>query len=101
MRLSELRRTETFGLLVIVLSQLDPAWVGAAAGGVSVGTVHADPRAWIDVKLAVNDQLVARVSGDVGGQGRVVVDLEHLARGRLHLKALMPSGFDGVVHDGG
>src|SRR6266849_2043084 len=59
--------------------------------------VDSDARARVDVQLAVNDDRITRVDGHRWGERGVVVDLERLAGGGLHLEALVSTRLDRVV----
>ena len=62
-----------------------------------MGAVHADPWPWVDVQLPVDDHMIAGVDRDVCRQGRVVVNLQHLAGRGLDVEPLVPTRFDRVV----
>src|SRR5260370_25346215 len=57
-------------------------------------------RARVDVQLAVNDDRITRVDGHRWRERGVVVDLERLAGGRLHLEAFMSPRLNRVVEHG-
>src|SRR5579859_1642803 len=82
---------------VVVAAKHNPAGIGAPAGRLGMGAMHPQPRTWVDVQLAVDDDRIARMNGHLGGQFDVVVDLEHLPRARLHLKNFMVARIHGVV----
>lgn len=66
-----------------------------------MSAVDAKPRTWIDVQLPVYDQLIARVDGDVCGEGGVVIDLKLLAARGFDLESLMTAGLDRTVEHRG
>lgn len=82
--------------LVVIIRELDPAWIRTSARRVRVRAVHTNPRTWIYVELAVDHDSVAGVDGDAGSQGGVVVYLQAVARSRLDLEALVTSRFNRV-----
>ena len=62
--------------------------------------VDARTWAWVDVEQAVDDDDVTGVGGYRRGKGRVVVDLQAVARGGFDLQVLMGADLDRVGGEG-